>query len=180
MNIKIILLLLLLTCSCKRDDILPDATQDGRNTLGMLIDGKIWTAYFPGIQLEASDLIVNYYSNRQLLLITAVNSSKNNQEQRFYAYAQKIKSTGNFNFSCRQDFVYTECKDCNYCVDSTRFENGGDCVGSFMLVDSTLSNLNITRIDTMKRIISGKFSLKLKNRTGNQINITEGRFDATY
>jgi hypothetical protein len=53
---------------------------------------------------------------------------------------------------------------------------------SFEDIDSTTENyLNITRLDTVKNIISGQFQITLIDKqTGKKSKITDGRFDLIY
>ena len=177
---KLALLFFLILIGCKKEDVLPDITHDGRNTFGMLINGEIWQPYVPGVFSPSSNApSIKYDETSNLLIIEAENLHTN---ESLFFISTNIKNIGIYHFSYKQ---YANVPDSliniyDFCKDSTRFELNFICSGSYKLQDSLISKLEITRLDISAKIISGTFSLKMKNQTGNYLEITEGRFDAKY
>jgi hypothetical protein len=170
---KILLIFLLLLADCKKDNSLPNPTQQGLNTLEMLVNGNSWWAVTDPFAFDGSPSLVVYYSpNGQFLIIHAINYYK---KEKLYFYAEKIKSEGYFSFS-RKNNHFELYHFINY-SDSTCFKGNNEF---YSLSDSTNSSLNITRLDTLRNIISGLFSMTLLNNKGTYVTISEGRFDATY
>ncbi len=176
---KLAVFFFLILFGCEKNDILPDITEEGLNTFGMLVDGKIWKPYTPISIVGPISLDIKYSTHSHLLNIEALNTKKG---QGLSFYAEKIQSVGYYNFSYRNNFKAsdTSCHSCIYYKDSTRFEDESGIYNAYKLTDSVNSVINITRLDTFRSIISGTFSLNLKNPSGKIINITEGRFDFHY
>lgn len=168
---KILLIFLLLLVGCKKDNSLPNPTQLGLNTLEMWVDGNSWWAVTIPFAFDGPPSLVVYYSPKaQFLIIHAINYYK---KDKLYFYAEKIKSEGYFSFSRKNNHS-----------ELYRFDNDSTCFISnnklYTLCDSINSSLNITRLDTLRNIVSGLFSMTLLNNKGTYVTISEGRFDATY
>ncbi len=170
-----LILLIIFVWSCDKDE-LPEETQEGKGTFGMLINDEIWLPYIPvAVPLEGQALNIYYSKNSGTLFINAKNTKR--KEELFF-FIEGIKSIGNYNFSFRNNSKLED--SIFYCVDSTRFQNDKGCTMSFKLIDSTSSNINISKLDTINRIVSGTFYIELYDILGNKLNITNGRFDANY
>jgi hypothetical protein len=177
---KIIFLLIIIASfyGCKKDDTLPLATQEGLDTFGMLVNGQIWNA---GLNLSfvSQSLDCQYQTQTKQLSITAKNPKRN---ESITLFVVRVISVGYYNFSF-QNYIRsqdTSCHSCLRCLDYTTFLDVNGCNNPFRLKDSINSMLHITKLDTMKKIVSGTFSLNLKNSDNKIINITDGRFDVQY
>ena len=176
---SILLLLCLLVTGCKKETTLPPATQEGLNTLGMLVNGQIWIPNAP-ISFDGVDkLYVQYSTHNKQLIIKARNVNRN---EKVTFFVEKVRTIGFYNFSSRDNILAqdTSCHLCIGCTDSTTFLDQNGCLKPFKLKDSINSSMQITKLDTLGKIISGTFSLILKNSDNKIININEGRFDLQF
>ncbi len=161
---------------CNKDKIdsngLPPATQEGKNTLGFLLNGQPWTPKgFNG----TSNLSIDYDQgiNNGILGIVAYRTISSFDKTQFilgivdslnfktspFTLAVKEKSIGALSYSNK-----------NYCdvnhYDTTIYEDG---------------RISITKLDRTNRIISGTFAgVLFKQVCGDTIKITEGRFDMKF
>ena len=151
---------------------LPAATQEGKNTLGFLLNGQPWKPQgFSG----TGNLSIDYdqgINNGTLGIIAYRTVSSNDRTQ----FGLGIIDSLNFknapftllvNKKSAANFLYS---DRNYCdivhSDSTIYERG---------------SVTITKLDRMSRIISGSFEGILYNKLcGDTVKITLGRFDMKF
>lgn len=176
------MLLVTITCftTCKKDNggpaaTLPEATQEGKNTFGMKVNGQVWTPYYkcgPSAN-PCGALSVTYYNQPGILQFYFTLGTDKKTDNSFTTFEVNtmpryttISSTGNKYDSL--NVVYTD-----YGSDS----NGGH-------IDYTKSyapkgNFTISKLDFTNQIIAGTFSCTLYN--GNDsIVITDGRFDCKF
>ena len=153
------LICLLCASSCKENEKkvwteLPPATQTGENTMGCLVDGKLWATSgkfeltkFPAMTAKYSDYGDEVHLN-------------------FYAGG----NGGSVGFVVIDPHV-----GINEAQVTCRFDMIPGC--SVMLY--TITNLNITKMDLEKKILSGLFAFDLpcKEDANKILRITEGRFD---
>lgn len=180
---SVFMIFLLLLSGCKSDDpelvfTLPPETQEGKNTIGFLINDQVWVGYgrectFFGNCQES--LEGNFYSTLEgnTLLLRALQlirrDSKPVVSQHFGISLDNIKDTG------------------VYLIDGTRHNDvvsfGDDLKGDLHVyqIDSTKTpfSLNITKIDTVANVVSGRFEGILYHHTNkmDSVIIREGRFD---
>lgn len=142
------------------DDDLPEETQEG-NTFGMKVNGTNWeiptTDYKP---------VAAYYSNDKCLIVRA---AKKNSTENIVLVANNIDRSGEFNINFRTSI--------STLGDSTRLSSNNDYPNSYTLLSETESVLNIAKFDTVTNVVSATFSMKLRNRSGESLEITNGRFD---
>ena len=181
------LLVALLSCltGCKKSttdtpvtniETLPPITQNGANTFGCLLNGKIWLPKgFDGnftnsrINIDPTfmdgDLTVRVYRIIDGIKYTMTISS------------DSIKSTGTYLFKTlsRAKFRFGKYKSdlsIEYCnTDNGNLGGNPNNVEGF---------IKITRYDLVNRIFSGEFELAFNNDDcgyGNQIKLSGGRFD---
>jgi hypothetical protein len=176
---SIFLLLCLIDSGCKKEPTLPLATQDGLNTMGMLVNGQIWISNAP-ITFDGVPAIYILYSIKTKQLIIKARNAKQNEKATFFV--EEVRSIGFYNFSSRDNILAqdTSCHLCIGCNDSTTFMDQNGCFKPYKLIDSINSLIQVTKLDTMGKIVSGTFSLKLKNSDNKIININDGRFDVQY
>jgi hypothetical protein len=151
---------------------LPPATQTGAKTLGALVDG---VANIPtgSSGFAASDPVIGGY----IAALPPVFYNKSNVWIRtvgggagFTIYLRNVDKVGtyplNFDTTPAPQSLYPQ----NYASCSN---------GIFYTTTSTHTGIvEITRADTINRIVSGRFSFTgLDRTTGKTVKVTEGRFD---
>jgi hypothetical protein len=181
-----VLTLLLITfsvaaCSCcKKNDEptadntygLPNATQEGKNTFGFLLNGKPWT---PKGQVGVSaNLTVNvdFGYNKGIFVIGAYrfNSSGNKE-----TFTIAVRDSLNF---LPPPFTISLNRTSLY---SITFRNENNCDYFNQLADvQSFGSLNVLKLDKNSRILSGIFNATLYKSSCDTIEITDGRFDMKY
>lgn len=151
---------------------LPPATQEGKNTLGFLLNGEPWTpSGSSGVTNLSIDLdegfkngimgIVAYRTKSasdKTQFILGIHDSLKLKSAPFKLTIYK-KSIGALSYSTED-----ECSLNHY--DTTIYEDG---------------NITITKFDRGNRIVAGTFEGVLyKELCGDTIRITSGRFDMKY
>lgn len=169
-----LLFLLFYAASCDSDDdndTLPRETQDGRNTFGCLVNGKVWEK---GGDLSFPHPNLGAFVGENEFGITASRFGNNIFQTISIDVAQPLK------------------------VDTYSFNNN-ECIASFSDRETDcyyqtylhyIGKLEITKFDSVKKIISGRFNFKAFIYNADTINsagtcdssitITEGRFDIHY
>lgn len=175
---KLLFIIGVFTCfcfaKCEKDkpdsNGLPPATQDGRNTLGFMLNGQPWTPqgfngtanlsidFDPGVNngvfsISAYRIITS--TNREYFGI-GVNDSIN------YITPPKTYQLGSNSLFG----VYFSNNNCTY----DYFDNSITKTGL----------LTITKLDRTNRIISGTFNATLSKSGCTTIQITDGRFDMKF
>ena len=166
---------------------LPDATQSGLNTMGCLINGKPWVAevFFPlhiqdhAVYCTYGELRQNIASYDSLLFsggfkqrLNLIPDSARYGIQDFFNFQLKpIRKVGTY-----------ELKG----LFKNQFEYWYDRIGEQLKIykiDTTKAQyFEITKLDTIRNILSGVFDLKMKriSDSNDTIQITNGRFDGKY
>jgi len=152
---------------------LPDATQQGKNTFGFKLDGKVWTPYAkcknfgnPCEEAEYQGLVLPNIRSPQISFgATNENGSKSSLIS-IYSWI-KITKPGNYIDSMTISFL-----------DEDRNDFG-------LPYEPSLKgyHFTITKIDSMGNIVSGTFAFTLFSRLQGDprtIKITEGRFDVRF
>lgn len=168
------LLLIIFICfiSCRKNEELPPLTTEGSNTFAMQVNEKKWEPLvFPISLVSPPALDITYSTHTQLLKIEARNTKQN---QSLIFYVEHIKDIGYYNFSYKKNTYDIRPNDSTLFLDNTGYQ------GAYKLLDSINSVMHILKLDTTKQIISGNFSLNLRNPLGSILSITEGRFDCKY
>lgn len=158
--------------SCCKEDTLPLETQEGKNTFGCLVNGELWLKggafSFPvpnmGVYVTKNNvgITASRFGDHLFQSISMdVNAPINIGTYRLNSYNRLAK------------FIDEETK-CKYQTDSI----------------SASGILETTRLDTIKKILSGRFNfVALKYNTDDRtsifkcdslIKVTEGRFDLKY
>ncbi len=169
--------LLLITCcilllaSCEKDPYrhgepdLPPITMEGKNTLGFLLNGKVWVPYQdkPGIFTPTLETLLD---NRHLKISARLKRSKEQFVQTFGIVIYPIdigihRITGS-------GYVFTD-----------QNKEGWGCNEFKCKPEDT--EININHFDEVNRIASGTFFLRNAiNICGDTLQITDGRFDVKY
>ena len=157
-------------------NVLPPETQEGLNTFGCKVNGKVWVPrVLPyGITIRNINSLISEKNGTGGGGITCniVDPSLKIDEWMNIAFSGT-------SFQTQKQFVkYNDCS-----VFYRNYTNNNNYASNYnMASDSDF--IEITRIDTSKNIISGlfQFSVYLNNSTNpnDKIEITEGRFDLKY
>jgi hypothetical protein len=167
-----VLMACLLLSACEREapqpadpiDLLPPATQTGENTLGFLLDGEPWTPnrLFQG-DYRKSDGRFNIHT----------------RNEKYDEDGDPIGST--FSIGSINTQLFDEG---NYQIT----EYGNLSAGIYFLVGCYYVSfsdepgmLDISRLDTLERIISGTFQCRvISEDCSDTLSITGGRFDVSF
>lgn len=171
--ITILLLILTSSSNCKKGglpgDKLPAATQEGKNTCGFLVNGKVWLPRgdngFPNLNCDYDETFMGGAFNINGYMY----ESGANNSISFVVASDSIQATGLYKLNLRAGRV-------------GRYRNG--IVSCTYQWDDTIPNhnafLNITKLDKQKRIVSGTFGFAQMKQGCEEVRITEGRFDMKY
>lgn len=167
------LLLICMAISCKKSDEIPEQTElqklneaapittSGKNTFGMLVDGKMW---LPKGQLFGNPPVTIEYLNKIFYLRCV-------KEKEFFSIdiTDRVIDTGIYK-------VYSNAKD--------RFRYGlYDDYDTTVVANADSLHIGIikfARFDTVRGIMSATFYGTLKYPNGKELKITEGRFDYRF
>ena len=172
-------LTLLLSCwllTCQPKDILPAATEEGKNTFGCKINGKSWVpdgygsgfGRIKGIQGGILMIALNNSNAFQNgLFITTI--SKDGQALDLYLddlrigvhQLNEITSPKPNALRPRNYGFYESSQGGPVYITSNRF------VGS----------ITLTKADTLTGVVAGTFSFSASSTNGTSVNVTDGRFD---
>jgi len=160
---------LFLNNSCKKNGVnsLPPATQVGANTFGCLVGGKAWVPTGNGVGTPAiAGGITKDPQDRFELYIRTYK-----QNEKMVIYIKPPISIGN-NYIDRTTIVFPSAVyPESYCL----YNNS---VSDFITNNIYTGVVNISRFDTIQKIVSGTFSFKAVNQAANESIIVEsGRFD---
>ena len=167
-----VMLVMFASCkSCKKEiNLLPDETQTGANTFGCLVDGKAWIPN-GGSGWAASKPISGGYSSP--LPNVWLRTYKDNETIIFYI--RNVNKVGtyplNFDTQPKPANLYPQ----NYGEVAMRSYTSGD--DSYITTKTYTGSVEITRADSVNRIVSGRFSFTGVSSTGKTIKVTDGRFD---
>ena len=171
-TLQILFLFVLLLSHCKKNKTdepqLPPETTTGENTFGCKINGKVFVPKDgrgkPGLFVQYINL-GNGPGGGWFLNIPATNWKPTMPEGISIETDSLLVIEGNsYFFKNKKGFP------------RAFYDNQI----SFIVLDNN-GKLIITKFDISKRILSGKFSFIATNTTnGDQLNITEGRFDVRY
>jgi len=159
-------------CKKEKTDTLPPITQEGANTFGCVINGKVYVPRGFEQNKPCFDIIVDPGFNDGSIDIR-VFRKEGDLTTRLNFGSDSISNTGLFCVGSRVDFGYT--------IYSKRLsDNICETPYSYGLPSNKNGYIKITRYDLMNRIISGEFEFHFVNPNcglGDTINITMGRFD---
>ena len=171
--------------SCKKEiDALPSATQEGKNTFGCLIDGQAYVPNGGGGLISSAPISGGYaYSS-----ITCAYRGKNvwintysKDGKRISLYLENVVRTGIYPLKYTTPGAPSELCPPNHAIYSKNVGATPTAPSTSYLyaTDSEYTGeINITRADTVNRIVSGTFFFKARRpSTSEIIEITNGRFD---
>ncbi len=182
----IALLSVLILVSCQKDKWLekypglPDATRTGSNTAGCLLNGEVWVAdkdYFWADRAVYAQYGDNHSIGKDQKFILRLdreisfNDNELEIDERINITLKPLKNVGKQKYSNFEKFE----------IEFGAI-NKGKGVKIYALDTRVEPFLNITRLDTVKKVISGTFDFRLKERDdiNDTIRLSKGRFDAFY
>lgn len=175
-TLKILLIITLIITSCSDDntpqDQLPPITQTGANTFGCLVNGRVFVPksappnYTPGGNGAEGGIYVlrgtSYFSI----------SANNYEDTYIYIYIpENTPQEITYNFQPSNGNTGRSSSNQPHCFAVIK--------GIFYLSYMNSGTITFSKVDDSQGVISGTFSLKLKNRDDENdiIEFTKGRFD---
>lgn len=169
----VLLLLSLFFCAtCRKHHLdsngLPPATQEGKNTLGFMLNGQPWTP--EGVR-GTGNLSIDYDPgfNQGIFNIVAYNFIPTVSEQFTIGIRDSLNfltAPMSFDLNNSSLYVISFSKTCDYFSTLSDTESSG--------------SLTLSKMDRVNHIISGTFSAVLYKSACDTIKITDGRFDMRY
>ncbi len=171
---------LLLACSCETPEppyTLPPITQEGANTFGCKIDGEVWIPFGGAPLLHTNPEF--YFAEGGFQILVAQRGD--NEYTEFLIDFTNTTQVGKYYLNFSENFVhYTNHHDsCYFESDTAHYSQNTRT--------DTIGWLEITRIDTVNKFVSGLFEFELtksnlrfsccNGHCPNNIKITDGRFD---
>lgn len=175
-NLILILLIVLAVTSCDKDgqifaskDKLPPETQTGANTVGCLVNGKVFLPHQQGI----SSPVNCYYQfvKGEYYFTLAFGDMRGTGIEDVNIFTAKTVLTVGQTYLLNQGYGPDKGGGAEYYTDLNNIFNT-DLIN--------IGELKITRIDVSKSIVSGKFWFDAVNAKGEKVEIREGRFDWNY
>ena len=173
---------LISTVSCLKQqnqaDAFPAETQEGKNTIGCYIDG---TPFIAATTLFGAVLPVSVtfykdtiqYPHKAGFLSIGGTDARYTLDVAGHLSLNKVNvfAMGNYPLT-NQNLICIERREC----DGIAYYNSK--TGRTYFAES--GKFTLTRLDTINKIVSGRFYFTAKDSLGNRIQITDGRFDAKY
>ena len=151
---------------------LPPITEEGKNTIGFLVDGEVWVPYaecgfFQNPCMELSVWYGPPHENPNKFSFYAGKRLTNESILTSIIVTSRIpiKEPGNYYDSV--SIIFHSDK-----IDPTT----GHPI-KYQKNDMFSGEFNITRLDTVSQIIAGNFNFTLVGKDNETIEITDGRFD---
>lgn len=172
--ITILLLILTSSSNCKKGvllgDKLPAATQEGKNTCGFLVNGKVWLPRgdngFPNLVCEYDQT----YRGGSFSIAGYRYDPGASNSTGFIVAASNIQSEGNYKININADRI----GEYNGTIGACTFYEWYDTIPNHN------AYLNITKLDKVNRIVSGTFEFAQVKQGCPEVRITQGRFDMKY
>lgn len=171
--------LALMSASCKKKpenpiDQLPPATQEGKNTFGCLVNGKIFLPKRSGLSTTQALQCYYQYINSGYYLGLSCLDTKNEPNVAIYIQTD--------NLPIEEGKVYSLSLPSTSGHASGKFTTvTKDYVFDNYLVNTGLKGeLKITYLDNTKQIVSGTFWFDAVNDKGEKVEVREGRFDMQF
>lgn len=171
----ILLIIILTAATCKKNPAdtngLPPATQDGKNTLGFLLNGQQWT---PQGNNGTGNLSLYYdagFSGGVFNLSAYRNlNSSTGQRQSLIMYGDSIQGPQRISLPNKNKFGFDFWNESGKCTYSTSDPATILLSGFF----------NIIKLDKINHIFSGEFEIHFKKNGCEDVQISQGRFDMKF
>ncbi|MCX8018881.1 MAG: DUF6252 family protein [Chitinophagaceae bacterium] len=175
MKSRLILLLFILFTACRKETPeLPPITQTGANTFGLKLNGSVWVPKgFLGLY---DPNLLNARLLGDVLIITAQNFSTSPAETEFELKIFGCRGPGTYNLN--QNTTYPGGPH-SYAYHVKRRITP---LEEWITSAQKTGVVQISRLDTSARIVSGTFQFEAENLNdaSKKISVTEGRFDVKY
>jgi hypothetical protein len=168
---------------------LPPATQRGAETFGCKINGKVWRNYHEFLQRSSVGMEVYTLNGFTFIFFGAHNFLSLEARRIGIRLFSKKLSVGEYFGINTSDSMKVALKrlksfygigvgndSTNYTVVDGFIERGDD----YYLRTDLPGSLNITYVDTLRRIVSGEFYFTAGKPNSQLYEVTEGRFDLKY
>ena len=153
---------------------LPPLTQEGKNTFGCKVNGEIWVPYYKcgGTGNPCGEIAVDVYrtnisTSLPLSFSIAVGQKKSDNSLTAFVIETKMNQ-GIFVVGNKIDSVIINYQ-----------KPVGQLYYNYNYY-SKVEKLEITKLDTVNKIIAGIFEFTLYKSVTDSIKITEGRFDLKF
>jgi hypothetical protein len=157
--------------------VLPPATQEGKNTFGCKINGKVWVPRVPLGAVTYTDLAFSFDEKKSLGygygVCNLVDLDEKIQDWMNIGFGPSRYVTGDYYSSPDTSF------ERKFSVKMNRIDDWYDLDELKTLYSNRFT---ITQIDTVKNFFSGTFEFTLYNNQNpsDSLKVTEGRFDLPY
>ena len=162
------LLLPLLAAQCNKpseDGELPPITTEGKNTFGCRVNGEVWIPWRE-FDLFHTAITVSYHTPTGGVNIAAKKKMDDLELFQTISFSStNIKDIGEYKYN---NATYSDF-DTSFCINF-----------AFDFDTAYVNKLEILRLDTENRIISGTFEFTAVNDECEPVIITDGRFDLKY
>lgn len=151
--------------SVSKKEELPPITQEGKNTFGCLVNGKVWLPKgYDGTANINLSYDPNFAGGSFNLSAYRIDSDR---KQDILIGSDSLKVVGNFNFNSKDSPL------------ALFFDTGTKC--SYNEPNDYLQGkLQIRRLDVTNRIIAGTFHFTAYKQNCDSIKVTQGRFDKKF
>lgn len=150
---------------------LPAATQEGKNTLGFLLNGQLWT---PQGNNGTGNLSLYYDATFQagVFNLSAYRnvSNTNGNRQSLTLYGDSVQNAQKIILPNKNKFGMTFWDESHHCTYDT-FDSTTKIVSGYF---------DIKKLDKVNHIFSGEFEIKFTTQGCGAIEISQGRFDMKY
>ena len=171
--ITVLVLIITSSSNCKKgglfDDKLPAATQEGKNTCGFLVNGKVWLPERGGFDYVSCDYDETYNGGTFNIHGVQYESGSNSKHTSFGIGGFDIKNVGVYKLNVHADKVASFTTSDPFCMYQW-----------FDTIPNHNAFLNITKLDKINRIVSGTFEFALTRTGFETIIVTQGRFDMKF
>ncbi len=154
--------------SCQNS--LPEPTQTGADTFGMLVNGNVWKTGGVNTYINSK-----YYKSIKTLTVQA-QITKGTTSETFFFVVNNFSGKGVYNMNYR----LTNTPNSTYPYDSTRFWYNDDFKNSLVLPNENTATISFVKFDSAENIVSGNFIGRLMNKKKEELILTEGRFDLKF
>lgn len=151
--------------------VLPPATQEGKNTFGCLVNGEVWVPRVPLFALTYRDKEATVWekdsSGTGLVVTNLVDIEKGADDWFVFSFG---KTAFKAKTLCGHEIF------ANFRTQGSKYYRSD-------LRETQTNCVIVSKIDSVRNIISGTFNLTLYHDSTNlndKIEITEGRFDLLY
>lgn len=169
-----ILSLCLFSCKDRESDpnVLPEATQSGKNTAGALVDGRVWVA--TESYLNSTGGAGTFCEKINNTTIIQIDLRHISDKSRIFFKAEIEDFELNRTYDLYENI---DTSDYNYAYYSDNSGNG------YMTQPNSeyIGKLKITKLNLLSdQMVCGTFELKAIDHNGKVLTITDGRFDKKF